>query len=124
MVVCPAAAADPAAHLGTVIAMQQHCTKMRYRMGIIEAGQGSSVADVQAFRAQLSDTRLALYLSVGEGGIAGRHRRRDPAAEWLHGRNLCRTDVQRGVYKAPANEVVRGALRLRARREHRSSRRC
>jgi hypothetical protein len=61
MVLCPAAAADPATHLGVVVAMQQHCNKMRYRMGIIEAGQGSSVADVQAFRAQLSDTRLALY---------------------------------------------------------------
>jgi uncharacterized protein len=112
MVVCPAAAADPAAHLGAVIAMQQHCNKMRYRMAIIEAGQGSSVADVQAFRAQLSDTRLALYYPwvkaaspTGTGDVIL------PPSGFMAGL-YADTDVQRGVHKAPANEVIQGATGL------------
>ncbi len=112
MVVCPAAAADPAAHLGTVIAMQQHCTKMRYRIGIIEAGPGSSVADVQAFRAQLSDTRLALYYpwvkAASPDGVGDVIL---PPSGFMAGL-YADTDVQRGVHKAPANEVIQGATGL------------
>ncbi len=112
MVLCPAAAADPATHLGVITAMQQHCNKMRYRMGIIEAGQGSSVADVQAFRAQLSDTRLALYYPWvktaspdGSGDVIL------PPSGFLAG-IYADTDVLRGVHKAPANEVIQGVTGL------------
>jgi phage tail sheath protein FI len=92
--------------------MQQHCNKMRYRMGIIEAGQGSSVADVQAFRAQLSDTRLALYYPWvktaspdGSGDVIL------PPSGFLAG-IYADTDVLRGVHKAPANEVIQGVTGL------------
>jgi phage tail sheath protein FI len=112
MVICPAAAADPATHPGVVIAMQQHCNKMRYRMAIIESGPGSSVADVQVFRAQLSDTRLALYYPWvkaaspdGNGDVVL------PPSGFIAGL-YADTDVQRGVHKAPANEVIQGVTGL------------
>ena len=35
-----------------------------------------------------------------------------------------RNDIERGVHKAPANEVVRGALRFEMRRQQRRSRTC
>src|SRR5262249_53165393 len=61
IVLCPAAAADPSIHQAVVSAMQAHCTKMLYRVGIIEPAQGAAVADVQDFAGRFSDTRLALY---------------------------------------------------------------
>jgi len=113
IVLCPAAAADPSIHQAVTVEIQKHCNKMLYRVGIVDSEQGQAIADVQAFRALFSDTRLALYypwvtaasltpnatevLLPPSGFIAGVY---------------AGTDFSRGVHKAPANEVVLGALGL------------
>jgi phage tail sheath protein FI len=113
IVLCPAAAADPSIHRAVVSAIQAHCTKMLYRVGVIEPEQGAAVADVQDFAGHFSDTRLALYypwisaasLEAGGGEVLL------PPSGFMAGL-YAYTDITRGVHKAPANEVVQEALDL------------
>lgn len=113
IVLCPAAAADPAVHEAVVIEMQKHCRRMRYRVGVIEGAKASTIADIQAFRAQFSDSLLALYYpwvraaSLGPDG----GEKLLPPSGFVAG-VYADTDTRRGVHKAPANEVVLGALGL------------
>ncbi len=87
-----------------------HAAQMRYRIAVIDSGNNQSIGQVRAMRAQLDSTYGALYypwirvldpLSQREifmppsGFVAG-----------IYARN----DIDRAVYKAPANEVVNLAL--------------
>ncbi|MCK9688536.1 phage tail sheath family protein [Scleromatobacter humisilvae] len=87
-----------------------HCERMRYRIAVIDSGNDQAIADVRAMRAQLDSSYAALYypwirildpLSQQEiyvppsGSVCG-----------IYARN----DINRAVYKAPANEVVNLAL--------------
>lgn len=113
IVLCPAAAADSSVHQAVISAIQAHCTKMLYRVGIIEAPQGSAVADVQQFAGQFADTRLAFYypwISVASLAVTGGNLLLPPSG-FMAGM-YAYTDITRGVYKAPANEVVQDALGL------------
>ena len=113
IVLCPAAAADVTIHQAVISAMQAHCTKMLYRVGVLDSPQGAAVADVQQFAGQFSDTRLAIYypwiwassLAPGGGQILL------PPSGFVAGL-YAYTDITRGVHKAPANEVVQEALSL------------
>jgi phage tail sheath protein FI len=109
----PAAAAHADTHRAVVMEMQKHCRRMRYRVGIVDSRRDMSLGEVREFRNNFDDSRLALYypwvvmadptgqtleIAVPPGGfIAGVY---------------ANTDVTRGVHKAPANEVVLGALRF------------
>lgn len=113
IVMAPAAAADPGQHAGVVLAMQSHCRKMRYRVGVVDSERGMSFNDVRDLRNQFSDDRLALYypwVVVPDPNRAGSELLLPPAG-FVAG-TYARTDVARGVHKAPANEVVFGALRF------------
>jgi len=61
IVICPAAAADSVNHQAVVAAMSTHCTKMLYRVAVIDSPKGAAIQDVQNFKIPFSDTRLALY---------------------------------------------------------------
>jgi len=89
-----------------------HCERMRYRIAVLDSADGHLVSDVRAYRAQIDSTHAALYYPwirildpvtdeeikvPPSGGIAGIY---------------ARTDVETGVHKAPANEVVRLAIGL------------
>jgi len=89
-----------------------HCTQMRYRIAVLDAGNGQSIAEVRALRSALDSTYGALYypwitildpvtqqeINVPpSGAVCG-----------IYARN----DIDRGVYKAPANEVVETAINL------------
>ena len=93
-------------------ALISHCTNMRYRIAVLDSGDKQSIADVRDMRAKLDSTYAALYypwitiidpLSGDEinvppsGAVCG-----------IYARN----DINRGVYKAPANEVVETAISL------------
>lgn len=93
--------------LGLVIS---HCQHMKYRIGVLDSGDGQSLSQVRALRASLDSSYAALYYPwvkvldpltqvpiflPPSGFVAG-----------IYARN----DVQRAVYKAPANEVVNLAL--------------
>lgn len=112
IVICPAAAADDASHAGVIVEMLKHCRKLRYRMAVIEAAQGSSIADVQEFRSRFSDSLLALYYPWVKATAAnGTDEVLLPPSGFMAG-IYADTDVRRGVHKAPANEVIQGATGL------------
>src|SRR5262249_9076707 len=89
-------------------ALIEQCETMRYRFAILDPPDGESIAEIQDFREAYDTKYAALYypwLVV-----------RDPqsktevhAAPSGHMAGIyARVDVERGVHKAPANEVIRG----------------
>jgi hypothetical protein len=114
IVMTPAAAeADEDIHTAVVLEVQKHCRRMRYRVGVVDSRLGQSISEVRAFAGQFDDSRLAFYhpwvVIPDPTGV-----RRDiavPPAGFIAG-VYARTDVDRGVHKAPANEIVMGALRF------------
>jgi len=99
-------------------ALISHCELMRYRFAVLDAmpPPADSIADVQAQRQQFDTKYAALYhpwLIVPDP-----YATTTPAADYAippSGHVLgiyARTDIERGVHKAPANEVVRGIVGL------------
>lgn len=87
-----------------------HAQKMRYRIAVLDSGDNQSIGQVRAMRGQLDSTYGALYypwirvldpLSQREIFV--------PPSGFVSG-IYARNDVNRAVYKAPANEVVNLAL--------------
>lgn len=113
IVMTPAAAAHEESHKAVIMEVQKHCQKMRYRIGIADSRQGMSLGEVRAFRNDFDDSRLALYHPwvVIADPTGQRNELAVPPAGFIAGIYV-RTDVERGVHKAPANEVVMGALRF------------
>ena len=114
IVMTPAAAADKVNHQAIVVELQKHCLKMRYRVGLVDSREDMSIGEVQRFRNQIgNDSRLALYHPwVVMSDPSGRRQELVvPPAGFMAG-IYARTDVDRGVHKAPANTLVVGALRF------------
>lgn len=111
IVMAPAAAADASNHQAIVTEMQAHCRRMRYRVGIVDSREGMALSEIREFRSNFDDSRLALYypwvVAADPNGI--RQTITTPPSGFIAG-VYANTDVQRGVHKAPANEVVIGAL--------------
>jgi phage tail sheath protein FI len=95
-----------------VNALISHATRMRYRIAVVDSGNKQSIADVRTMRGKIDTTYAALYypwikivdpVTLQEidippsGSVAG-----------IYARN----DINRGVFKAPANEVVETAVGL------------
>jgi len=114
IVMTPAAAAsDGDTHKAVVMEVQKHCRRMRYRVGVVDARSGQSIGEVREFAGQFDDSRLALYHPwvVIPDPTGARRQIAVPPAGFIAG-VYARTDVDRGVHKAPANEIVMGALRF------------
>ena len=84
-----------------------HAERMRHRIAIVDSVRGQSIGAVRAFRALYDSSQAAFYypwvrildpLTGAENSY--------PPSGFVAG-IYARTDVERGVYKAPANEVVR-----------------
>jgi len=91
-----------------------HCEKMRYRFAVIDVPSNSDTADAISHRQNFDTTRAALYypwLVVPDlFGERGDLLRIAPSGHVMG--IYARTDTTRGVWKAPANEVVRGILQF------------
>ncbi|MBP0622452.1 phage tail sheath family protein [Cupriavidus sp. LEh25] len=114
IVITPAAAeADEDVHTAVVLEVQKHCRRMRYRVGVVDSRLGQSIGELRAFAGQFDDSRLALYHPwvVIPDPTGVRRQISVPPAGFIAG-VYARTDVDRGVHKAPANEIVMGALRF------------
>ena len=120
IVAAPGHTAFPTA-LATGIAQQlvTHAEQLRYRVAVLDSPAGQDLAGVQAYRARFDSSYAALYYPW----IVTANPAYDPATPGLSAElNLppsaficgiyVRCDVERGVFKAPANEVVRSALRF------------
>jgi len=91
-------------------ALVSHAERMRYRIAVLDAGQDFSIGAVRAQRAQLDSAWAALYYPwVRVMDPVTNQEIVLPPSGFVAG-IYARNDVERGVHKAPANEVVRGAL--------------
>ncbi|HXH39809.1 MAG TPA: phage tail sheath subtilisin-like domain-containing protein [Thermoanaerobaculia bacterium] len=93
-------------------ALISHCERMRYRIAVLDSGDGQSVADVRDMRGQIDSSWGALYypwytivdpVTLSEINVPP-----SGAVTGIYARN----DIERAVYKAPANEVVETAIGL------------
>ncbi len=98
-------------------AMINHCERMRYRISVLDSAVNARLADVQAQRALYDSTRGALYYPWLQ--IANQFGRPGDRLVIPPSGHVCgafaRTDIERGVHKAPANVVVRNILDLNAK---------
>ena len=96
-----------------------HCELMRYRFAVLDGNPPpkDAMADIQAQRQQFDTKYAALYhpwLLIPDPYPAGAGPVPDypiPPSGHMLG-VYARTDIERGVHKAPANEVVRGITGL------------
>jgi len=87
-----------------------HAENMRYRIAVIDSGDGQAIQDVRALRARLDSKYAALYYPWVR--ILDPVTQREinlPPSGFVAG-IYARNDINRAVYKAPANEVVNLAI--------------
>jgi hypothetical protein len=99
-------------------AMIAHCEDMRYRFAVLDGPRppADSIADVRTQRQQFDTKYAALYhpwmlVPPPYPGTTAPATYLIPPSGHVLG-IYARTDIERGVHKAPANEVVRGILGL------------
>jgi uncharacterized protein len=110
---------DPAISQVAVDRVISHCERLRYRMAIVDPPAESSISEVRRFRSQFDTKYAALYypwLEILDPGAvpdpgAPPPRLMVPPSGFVAG-IYARNDIERGVYKAPANEVIRGITRF------------
>ena len=100
-------------------AMIGHCEKMRYRFAILDTPPKLNVQQVKEWRKKLErpTSYAAVYypwIEISNLGGNGSTRNMVPPSGHIAG-IYNRSDAERGVHKAPANEVVRGAIDLEFR---------
>ena len=97
----------------------QHCEELRYRIGIVDPPKDQSISGVRAFRSQFDTKYAALYYpwmeildptAVNDPGAAPATLQLPPSG--FAAGIYARSDIARGVHKAPANEVVLGIIRF------------
>ena len=87
-----------------------HAERMPYRVAILDSAQHQTIADVRGMRAKLDSKYAALYYPwITVLDPVTRKEIDLPPSGFVAG-IYARNDVERGVYKAPANEVVRLAI--------------
>ena len=96
-----------------------HAEKYRYRIAVVDGPQESSMTEIRDFRGRLDSTRAALYHPWIEvlDPMQPRAAEAPPARLVLPPSGFvtgiyARSDIERGVFKAPANEIVRGLTRF------------
>jgi phage tail sheath protein FI len=103
-------AKNPADAASTVNALISHATRMRYRIAVLDSGDGQSIAEVRDMRAKLDSSYAALYYPwVRVLDPVTRAEINLPPSGFVAG-IYARNDTNRAVYKAPANEVVNLAI--------------
>ncbi len=89
-----------------------HCERMRYRVAVLDSPDNQSLSQVRQSRAILDTTRAAIYYPwVRVQDPITREPINVPPSGFVAG-IYARNDVEQGVHKAPANEVVIGAIGL------------
>jgi uncharacterized protein len=87
-----------------------HAERMHYRIAVLDSAVGQSISDVRKMRAKLDSKYAALYYPwVRILDPITRTERMMPPSGFVAG-IYARNDINRAVYKAPANEVVNLAL--------------
>lgn len=96
-----------------------HAESLRYRIAVVDARAASSMSEIREFRGKFDSKYAALYhpwievldpLFPTVPGVPPRKLLLPPSG-FVCG-IYARSDIERGVHKAPANEVVRGLTRF------------
>ena len=98
-----------------------HAERLRYRIAVLDAPEGSSLNEIREFRGRFDSKYAAIYhpwiqiLDPTERPSQGAPPRylNLPPSGFVTG-IYARSDIERGVHKAPANEVVHGLSRFEA----------
>ncbi len=86
--------------------------RLRYRVAILDSPENVALSDVRKYRGLLDTTRAALYYPwITVVDPLTNQQINLPPSGFVAG-IYARNDVEIGVHKAPANEVVRGAIAL------------
>lgn len=87
-----------------------HAERMRYRIAVIDSGNNQSISQVRAMRGELDSKHAALYYPwIRVLDPLTQLETHMPPSGFVCG-IYARNDINRAVYKAPANEVVNLAL--------------
>ena len=87
-----------------------HCERMRYRIAVLDSVPEQTVGEVRGFRGLLDSKHAALYYPwVRTMDPITARPQSFPPSGYIAG-IYARNDVENGVHKAPANEVVRSAI--------------
>ncbi|UOF17273.1 phage tail sheath subtilisin-like domain-containing protein [Lysobacter capsici] len=93
-----------------VRALIRHAERMKYCIAVLDSGDNMAISEVRAMRAQLDSKYAALYYPwVRVLDPLTQREVHMPPSGFVAG-IYARNDVNRAVYKAPANEVVNLAL--------------
>lgn len=120
IVACPGESAFTTEHQAIQLALLSHCEQQRaYRIAVLDTERNADLQGARTERSRLDSSYGALYypwvvvsnpLQRTGDEIVPREIALPPSG-FVCG-IYARNDVQRGVFKAPANEVVRGAIRF------------
>lgn len=119
IVAAPGSSADNNIRQAVHNKLISHCeTRRAYRIAVLDTRQISATSEARDDRAPLDSTHAALYTPwiivdnplFKPGDLSQPREIALPPSGAVCG-IYARNDVNRGVFKAPANEVVRGALR-------------
>lgn len=96
-----------------------HAERQRYRIAVVDGPQNSSLNEIRDFRAQFDSKYAAIYypwiniFDPNERFSQGTPPRQIalPPSGFISG-IYARNDIERGVHKAPANEVIRGLTKF------------
>lgn len=87
-----------------------HAELMKYRIAVVDSIKGQSISDTRAYRAKFDSKHAAFYYPwVRIVDPATGQENHYPPSGFVSG-IYARNDIERAVYKAPANEVVRLAV--------------
>jgi hypothetical protein len=100
-------------------ALVAHCEELKYRIAVVDGPVGSSLTEIRNYRGRFDSKYAAMYypwieiLDPTERVSQGAPPRRLllPPSGFVTG-IYARNDIERGVHKAPANEVVRGLTKF------------
>src|SRR5438045_917595 len=112
---------DPDEIFTAAEALVGHAERLRYRIAVVDGPEASSMNEIRKFRGKFDSKYAAMYhpwieiLDPTERHTQGRPPKRLllPPSGFVTG-IYARSDIERGVHKAPANEVVRGLTRFEA----------
>jgi uncharacterized protein len=87
-----------------------HAERMWYRIAVLDSPDAALVSDVRSYRGQFDSKHAALYYPwVKIADPVTEQEITTPPSGFMAG-IYARNDIERGVHKAPANEVVRLAI--------------
>ena len=110
IVAAPGSSATAANAQATANVLLAHAQRMQYRIAVIDSIKGQSIADVRAYRGKFDSKYAAFYYPwVRIIDPVTNQENHYPPSGFVAG-IYARNDIERAVYKAPANEVVNLAI--------------